>query len=202
MNRDAAKGLLRFVLAPVVWWYRLRYQALRRLMDDDRAMQLVSESLAMRTGLRGFVLRERFYRAELPACGERCTFNHGVVLTKASIRLGSDVSFGNGTLISAAVFGSDVVVGPGAQFLSGKGQHGFARRDVPMARQPGVFKTIRVGDDCWIGAGAIVLEDLGRGVIVAAGAVVVDSVPDFAIVGGNPARVLGYRPGSPSLEGS
>jgi acetyltransferase-like isoleucine patch superfamily enzyme len=194
MNRDAGKGFLRFVLAPAVWMYRVRYRVLRKILDDDRALQLVSESLATCSGLSGFILRERFYRAELPACGDRCTFNHGVILTKAAIRLGSDVSLGNGVLVSAAVFGSDVVVGPGVLFLSGKSQHGYARRDVPMAAQPGSFKTIHIGDDCWIGAGAIVLEDLGRGVIVAAGAVVVESVPDFAIVGGNPARVLGYRP--------
>ena len=194
MNRGAVKSLLALALAPVVWMYRLRYSALRRFLDDDRALQLVSESLSRRSGLAGLVLRERFYRAELSGCGERCTFHHGVILTKASIQLGNDVSFGVGTLVSAATFGSDIVIGPGVLFLSGKSQHGFARRDVPMARQPGVFRTIRVGDDCWIGAGAIVLDDLGRGVIVAAGAVVVDPVPDFAIVGGNPARVLGYRP--------
>jgi virginiamycin A acetyltransferase len=194
MTPGLAKGLLAVLLAPVVWFHRLRYRVLRRFLDSDRSFQLVSESLATSTGLSGLIVRERFYRAELPACGERCTFLHGVILTKAQIRLGNDISLGIGTLVSAAEFGSDIVVGPGVMFLSGKSQHGFARRDVPMSRQPGTFKTIRVGDDCWIGAGAIVLDDLGRGVIVAAGAVVVDPAPDFAIVGGNPARVLGFRP--------
>jgi acetyltransferase-like isoleucine patch superfamily enzyme len=193
MSRETAKAVLRVILAPRVWLYRLHYAVLGRLIGTDRAFQLVAESLSVRRGLSGIVLRERFYRAVLPACGARCTFHFGVTLTKPSIRLGSDVALGNGTIISAAVLGSHVLAGPGVILLSGKNQHGHARRDIPMSQQPGTFKTIHVGDDCWIGARAIILEDLGKGVIVAAGAVVIEPVPDYAIVGGNPARVLGTR---------
>jgi acetyltransferase-like isoleucine patch superfamily enzyme len=54
---------------------------------------------------------------------------------------------------------------------------------------------IVVGDDAWIGAGAIVLQGvrIGRGAIVAAGSVVTRDVPDHAIVGGAPARALRMR---------
>ena len=52
-----------------------------------------------------------------------------------------------------------------------------------------------IGHDCWIGHGAIVLPGarLGHGVIVGTGAVVGGHVPDYAIVAGNPARVLRMR---------
>ncbi|RUS65116.1 antibiotic acetyltransferase [Pseudorhodobacter sp. E13] len=52
-----------------------------------------------------------------------------------------------------------------------------------------------IGHDCWIGHGAIVLPGarLGHGVIVGAGAVVGGTIPDYAIVAGNPARVLRLR---------
>ncbi|MGO4910666.1 CatB-related O-acetyltransferase [Pseudorhodobacter sp. W20_MBD10_FR17] len=52
-----------------------------------------------------------------------------------------------------------------------------------------------IGHDCWIGHGALILPGakLGNGVIVGAGAVVAGIVPDFAIVAGNPARVLRLR---------
>ena len=54
---------------------------------------------------------------------------------------------------------------------------------------------IIVGDDVWIGQGAIILSGItiGQGAVVAAGAVVTKDVPPYAIVGGNPAKVIKYR---------
>jgi acetyltransferase-like isoleucine patch superfamily enzyme len=52
-----------------------------------------------------------------------------------------------------------------------------------------------VEDDVWIGHGAIILSGvtIGRGAIVAAGAVVVEDVPRYSIVGGNPAQLIKKR---------
>jgi virginiamycin A acetyltransferase len=52
-----------------------------------------------------------------------------------------------------------------------------------------------IGPDVWIGHGALILPGarLGAGVIVGAGAVVGGEVPPYAIVAGNPARVIRYR---------
>lgn len=54
---------------------------------------------------------------------------------------------------------------------------------------------IEVGDDVWIGENAIICSGvtIGQGAIVAAGAVVTKHVPPYAIVGGNPAKVIKYR---------
>ena len=53
-------------------------------------------------------------------------------------------------------------------------------------------KPIVIEDDVWIAAGAIILRGvtIGKGAIVGAGAVVSADVPSFAIVVGNPARVI------------
>lgn len=54
---------------------------------------------------------------------------------------------------------------------------------------------IIIEDDVWIGMNSLILSGvkLGKGSIVAAGSVVVNDVPPYAIVGGNPAEVIKYR---------
>lgn len=56
-------------------------------------------------------------------------------------------------------------------------------------------KRVLIGHDVWIGHSAIVLPgvEVGDGAVVGAGAIVTKSVPPYAIVAGNPARVLRYR---------
>jgi acetyltransferase-like isoleucine patch superfamily enzyme len=55
--------------------------------------------------------------------------------------------------------------------------------------------TTRIGNDVWIGVGAIVLSGIcvGDGAVIGAGAVVSKHVPPYAVVVGNPARILRYR---------
>lgn len=57
-------------------------------------------------------------------------------------------------------------------------------------------RPVRIEDDAWIAAGAMVLRGVtvGKAAIVGAGAVVTHDVPPFAIVAGNPARVIRYLP--------
>ncbi|MFA9215711.1 MAG: glycosyltransferase [Sphingomonadaceae bacterium] len=54
---------------------------------------------------------------------------------------------------------------------------------------------ITVGDDVWIGYNSTVLSGvtIGQGAVIAAGSTVTKDVPPYAIVGGNPARLLKYR---------
>lgn len=71
--------------------------------------------------------------------------------------------------------------------ISGKGWGGGAK-EVPSSGYD-----IRIGTGCWLASGAIVVGgvNIGNNVIVAAGSVVTRSVPDFAIVAGVPAKVIG-----------
>jgi acetyltransferase-like isoleucine patch superfamily enzyme len=59
-----------------------------------------------------------------------------------------------------------------------------------------------IGNDVWIGNGAFIKSGvkIGNGAIVAAQAVVVKDVPDYAIVGGNPAKIIKYRFSEPTIK--
>lgn len=93
-------------------------------------------------------------------------------------------------------------IAPGVQFLLG-GEHNikaissfpFKSYCFGVAREAGSKGDIVVKDDVWIGMNAIVCSGvtIGQGAIVAAGAIVTKDVEPYAIVGGNPAKVIKYR---------
>jgi acetyltransferase-like isoleucine patch superfamily enzyme len=112
------------------------------------------------------------------------------------ICLGHNVQFGPGCVIECDIkFGNNILVARNVVFI-GKDAHRFDIVGVPIWNCPRGDKLgVLVEDDVWIGHGAIVLSGvtIGRGAVVAAGAVVVSDVPTYAIVGGNPAKVIKMR---------
>ena len=85
----------------------------------------------------------------------------------------------------------------GEDVLFQGGGHSFADPDKPIGSEPDEGPTpLEIGSDVWIGARAIILpgcKRIGAHSIIGAGAVVTKDVPDYAIVGGNPAKVIRMR---------
>jgi len=106
--------------------------------------------------------------------GERCVLGARITITAhESIEIGDDVWFGQDVFISDA-------------------SHGYADPEVPVGLQFGVHQPISIGSGTWVGHGAMILPGttIGRNVVVAAGSVVRGEVPDHAVVGGVPARLI------------
>lgn len=106
------------------------------------------------------------------------------------INVGAYVSGEGGLLIA-----DDVIVGPHARFLSAG--HGIHAGDPIVAKNQITGRPIRIGRGAWIGAAATLLEgvQIGEGAVVGAASVVTRDVPPFAVVVGNPARVVHFRKG-------
>ena len=120
---------------------------------------------------------------------------------KANFGTGSGIEIGNnsGLGINCKVrgplqIGNNVMMGPDVIIFTSN--HETSRTDIPMRGQGSTLpQKVTIEDDVWIGARVIILPGvtIGKGAILAAGAVVSKDVPDYAIVGGVPAKVLKYR---------
>ncbi len=76
----------------------------------------------------------------------------------------------------------------------------YADPDTPIYKQGSDKRGIKIGEDVWFGAGGVVLDNvvIGRGTVVAAGAVVNQTISDMTVVGGVPAREIGRRGNQPN----
>ena len=116
----------------------------------------------------------------------------------ARIELGDRVTVNCGSYISGEgglLIGSDVLIGPHVRLLSAG--HVIDGGDEIISKNPISYGAIRIDSGAWIAAGATVLPGVhvGRGSVVGAGAVVTADVPEFAVVAGNPAKIIRYRKG-------
>ena len=113
------------------------------------------------------------------------------------LTIGARANIGAGCIMYASTrleIGADVMLA--AQCYVGGGRYATrGRLDVPIAEQPEPRQGVVIESDCWLGAGAKVIDGvrIGRGSVVAAGAVVTQDVEPYSIVGGVPARQTGLE---------
>lgn len=109
--------------------------------------------------------------------------DNAVIMMGASINIGAVI--GEGTMIDMnAVLGGRATVGKNCHIGAGTVLAGVI--------EPPSAKPVIVEDDVLIGANCVVLEGVkvGKGAVVAAGAIVIDDVPPYTVVAGTPARVI------------
>lgn len=127
----------------------------------------------LRIGAGSYVAAHAYVMEDV-TLGERCTLNPYAIAR------------------GLVVMGDDVRVGAHASLLGFN--HGIAS-DRRVDQQPTVTKGITIGDDVWIGSNAVVVDGvtIGSHAVIGAGAVVTKDVPEWAVMGGNPARLIRDR---------
>jgi acetyltransferase-like isoleucine patch superfamily enzyme len=135
--------------------------------------------------------------------GQLLVFAHG-----GRIQIGDFCFVGEGSRLWSATsikIGNRVLVSHGvnihdqdAHSLSAYKRHLHAQQILysghPSSVEDVASKPVEINDDAWIGFNSTILKGvtIGRGAIVAAASVVTKDVPEFAIVAGNPARLIGH----------
>lgn len=105
--------------------------------------------------------------------------------------IGSETRIGlRSTIIGPVQIGNHVILAQNV-VVSGL-NHRYEDPNRPIHQQGVTTAAIVIGDDSWIGANAVITAgiSIGKHVIVGAGSVVTKEVPDYAVVAGNPARII------------
>lgn len=144
----------------------------------------------------GFSKRFRAFctRLILDECGSNVNIEKGADFA-LNIKIGNNSGVGKNSIVGAYTqIGDNVMMGE-ACFIYAR-NHKTDRLDVPMCIQGfEEYRPVVISDDVWIGARVTILPGakIGKGVIIGAGAVITGEIPDYAVVGGVPARIIKYR---------
>ncbi|HPD01680.1 MAG TPA: acyltransferase [Acetivibrio sp.] len=164
----------------------LYYFFARHLPASDAPYSLGSKQI------RRFLCKRIFKSA-----GKNINIEHGAFFASGrEIEIGDNSGLGlNSRVTGPLKIGNDVMIGPDVMIFTQN--HRNDRLDIPMRLQTDPKRPVVIEDDVWIAARAIILPGVTvhKGAIVGAGAVVTKDVPEYAVVGGNPARIIKYRDG-------
>jgi len=193
--RYLAPASLRWIVRNRAWtpWYLVRYWRLLRLrlLHPD----VVTEGMVFLGRRVEIVARPGYGRIVL---GRWVHVGDDTRLRahEGTLRVGDKVVFGRDDTVNCYL---DVEIGARTLFADWvyitDFDHRFDDLDSPIKDQGIVKSPVRIGPDCWVGVRVSILRGtvVGHGCVLAAHAVVRDEIPDLAVAGGVPARVLRSR---------
>ena len=141
-------------------------------------------------------LRLLLVRPFLASCGKLRIYEGVTFWYPYRIQIGKNVSLNEWVYLSGfggLTIGDNVRIGHRVSIVTS--DHDHADIETPIFKQGLVSSPVVVEDDVWIGCNATILKGvrIGKGAIIAAGAVVTKDVDPFAIVGGVPAKRISNR---------
>jgi acetyltransferase-like isoleucine patch superfamily enzyme len=197
--KRAAKAAARFAaligVSPVLLSYWIKAACAGR----NPALESRSQLLSLWPGLTGQYLRRAFLQRVLARCHPSVLVEFGTFFSQTGAMLDENVYVGPRCGLGLVHLQKDVLLAANVQIPSGGSTHFFDDPSKPIREQGGERRLVTIGEGAWIGTGAIVLADIGKGTIVAAGAVVTKPLPDHVIAGGVPAKIIRPRFETPIL---
>lgn len=189
--KSLANAIAIVVASPLAGWFH----AYSRLVVSrrDSCFQGCTQALAIIPGVPGEFLRRGFLWLTTHECALTSSIGFGTIFASPDVTIGAHVYIGPFCSIGHVAIGRDTMLGTGVHLLGGARAHASDRLDVPMRLQPRAVEPIVIGEDCWIGNGALVMAHIGAHSIVGAGAVVTRVIAEWQVVAGSPARVLRDR---------
>lgn len=111
-------------------------------------------------------------------------------------KIGKNSGIGDYCFFGAAggiEIGENVIMGQNVRFHSEN--HNYNRIDIPIKLQGVSNQGIRIGNDCWIGAGAVFLDgiNVGDGCVIGANTLVNKDIPSYSVAVGNPVKIIKNR---------
>jgi virginiamycin A acetyltransferase len=156
----------------------------------EEVYRYFAELSALAPGLPGDYLRIAYYKLTLAECALESRIQFGSFFVHPQARLGRSVYIGCYCVLGRTTIGDRTQIASQVQILSGKRQHGRDEEGRITGSDRGVFEQVTIGSDCWIGAAAIVMADVGNGSTIGAGSVVPNPIPPGSVAVGNPARAV------------
>jgi acetyltransferase-like isoleucine patch superfamily enzyme len=190
--REFIKAGFRAVATIAVVPALISYSVRAFFVGRDRALEGSTEALGLVPGITGQYLRRAFLSRTLARCAPTTVIGFGTLLSKAGARLDDNVYIGPRCHLGLVHLEANVLLASGVHVPSGPNTHGMDPA-MPIRDQPGSLRVVRIGAGSWVGSNAVILANVGRDTIVAAGAVVTTELPDRVMAAGVPARVVMSR---------
>ena len=188
-----AKNTIFFISVMLISPVLVLYWLLRIFFKSDSLFSGFSQFLSLFPGKTGTYLRAGFYRYTMALCNKDVVISFLVLFAQQDTEIDSGVYIGPNCNIGSCKIGKNTLLGSGVHIMSGKRQHEFDNTDIYIKDQGGVLEKISIGEDCWIGNGALILANVGNKCVVGSGSVVINEIPAYSIVAGNPAKIVKSR---------
>ena len=157
---------------------------------NETVYALFAQAVALAPGILGDYLRIAYYRLTLRECALNSRIQFGSFFAHPQAKVGHGVYVGSYCVLGKTEIGDRTQISSGVHILSGRRQHARSSDGQILGSASGEFTSVSIGADCWIGAAAIVMADVGAGSTIGAGSVVVKPIPESSVAVGSPARVV------------